>query len=190
MSRHSCCSDRPVSAARRALLRQAVTWCAAAIVSGYPLAACAGGGAVVGKPAPALVLHTLDGQTISTESLRGKVLILTFWATWCEPCRKELPLLSAYAAAHAQQGLQVLGFSLDGPENLPAVQKIAAGLSFPVGLLGSAWAGDYGRIWRLPVSFTINRSGLLADNSWDDDQPIWTEARLQRVVAPLLQQSP
>jgi thiol-disulfide isomerase/thioredoxin len=92
-----------------------------------------------------LVLHALDGRSISTDELRGKVVILTFWATWCEPCRDELPLLSDYAARHADQGLQVLGFSLDGPDELSAVRQVASGLSFPVGLLGSAWAGDYGR---------------------------------------------
>jgi len=180
---------RPVSLARRAWLRLALACCIAAGASGWPLAATAGG-LKMGKPAPPLVLHTLDGQAISTDSLRGKVVILTFWATWCAPCREELPLLSAYAAQHAGQGLEVLGFNLDDPADLPAVRKIAASLSFPVGLLGSAWAGEYGRIWRLPVSFTIDRSGLLIDNGWDDDDPTWTEARLQRIVTPLLQPSP
>jgi thiol-disulfide isomerase/thioredoxin len=140
----------------------------------------------VGKPAPSLALHALDGQTLSTDNLRGKVVILAFWATWCAPCREELPLLSRYAKAHADQGLQVLGFSLDAADNLAMVRQVAAGLSFPVGLLGSEWAGDYGRIWKLPVSFTIDRAGVLVDISWDDAQPGWTEARLQRVVTPLL----
>jgi thiol-disulfide isomerase/thioredoxin len=140
----------------------------------------------VGQPAPSLVLHTLDGRNISTADLLGKVIVLTFWATWCEPCRDELPLLSAYAARNADRGLQVLGFSLDGAGDLSAVREVAASLSFPVGLLGSAWAGDYGRMWRIPVSFTIGRTGLLADNGWDDKYPVWTSERLQRVITPLL----
>jgi cytochrome c biogenesis protein CcmG, thiol:disulfide interchange protein DsbE len=140
----------------------------------------------VGQPAPPLVLHTLDGRSIATRDLKGQVVIATFWATWCDPCRKELPLLSAYAAAHAKQGLQVLGFSLDGPENLPKVRNEAASLSFPVGLVGSPWVGDYGRIWRIPVSFVIDRSGRLVDNGWDDAQPVWTKQRLHQVVDPLL----
>ncbi len=141
---------------------------------------------VVGRPAPPLVLHTLDGQSIASNAWRGKVVILTFWATWCEPCREELPLLSAYAARHEKDGLQVLGFSLDGPENLPAVRRVADTLSFPVGLLPNPWAGGYGRIWRLPVNFTIDRAGLLVNNGWDDEQPAWTEGRLERVVSTLL----
>lgn len=140
----------------------------------------------VGEPAPPLVLHTLDGRHIATHDLLGQVVIVTFWATWCEPCRDELPLLSAYSALHEQEGLRVLGFSLDGSDNLPKVRDMAASLSFPVGLLGSPWAGDYGRIWRIPVSFVIDRAGLLADNGWDDAQPVWTNERLHRVVDPLL----
>ena len=154
---------------------------------GWPALARAGG-PPLGQPAPPLALHTLDGRTISTDSLRGSVVILTFWATWCGPCKEELPLLSDYAARHAAQGLRVLGFSLDEPADLAAVRKAAAGLSFPVGLLGGAYAGGYGRIWRLPANFTIGRNGVLVDNSWNADVPQWTPERLERVVSPLLMQ--
>ena len=178
--------DQSPDMSRRALLRSAVG-----------LGIVAGGGGLfaplaqakeleVGKPAPPLVLHTLDGHSIATRDMLGQVVIATFWATWCDPCREELPLLSAYAEHYAQQGLRVLGFSLDGPEDLPKVRKMAASLSFPVGLLGSPWAGEYGRIWHIPVSFVIDRSGLLADNGWNDDQPVWTKERLQQIVDPLL----
>lgn len=170
--------------ARRRLLR-ALACCGAGGIAAWPLLA-AGDGPRVGRPAPPLSLHTLDGQTISTDSLRGKVVILSFWATWCGPCKEELPLLSDYAARHAAQGLQVLGFSLDDPADLAAVRKVAAGLSFPVGLLGDSYAGDYGRIWKLPANFTIDRKGVLVDNSWNADVPQWTAERLERVVTPLL----
>lgn len=66
------------------------------------------------------------------------------------------------------------------------MREVAAGLSFPVGLLGSPYAGGYGRIWRLPVNFTIDRKGLLADNGWDAREPAWTAERLDRVITPLL----
>lgn len=170
---------------RRALLRSAVLGGIAAASS--LLARSAQASALeVGQQAPPLVLHTLDGRAIATRELIGQVVIATFWATWCDPCREELPLLSDYAVRHAQQGLRVLGFSLDGTEDLPKVREVAANLSFPVGLLGSPWAGAYGRIWRIPVSFVIDRAGRLADNGWDDAQPVWTRERLQRVVDPLL----
>ncbi len=140
----------------------------------------------VGSRAPPASLVTLGGDRISTEELLGQVLILTFWATWCVPCRDELPLLSRYVVRHAGDGLRVLGFSLDTPDELPAVRQVAQSLSFPVGLLSSSSAQGYGRIWRLPVNFTIDRKGLLVEDGWKLKTPTWTEERLERVVTPLL----
>jgi cytochrome c biogenesis protein CcmG, thiol:disulfide interchange protein DsbE len=140
----------------------------------------------VGAPAPAAVLGTLDGQNISTTDLHGQVVILTFWATWCEPCREELPLLSSYAERHAAEGLRVLGFSLDTSDRLRDVRAVAQTLKFPVGLMANSSAPGYGRIWRLPVSFTIDRSGRLTDDGWKDRKPTWTAERLERIVTPLL----
>jgi cytochrome c biogenesis protein CcmG/thiol:disulfide interchange protein DsbE len=143
----------------------------------------------VGATAPPATLVTLDGQRIATPDLLGHVVILTFWATWCSPCRDELPLLSSYAAQHADAGLRVLGFSLDTPDKLADVRQVAQALRFPVGLLGNSSAPGYGRIWRLPVNFTIDRGGLLVDNGWKDKRPSWTPERLEQVVTPLLLQS-
>lgn len=138
----------------------------------------------VGAPAPPATLVTLDGRRLALSDLAGRVVILTFLATWCEPCRDELPLLSDYQQAHPD--LAILGFSLDTPDRLEAVRAMAAPLSFPVGLLSASEAPGYGRIWRIPVSFTIDRSGRLADDGWKDRHPVWTPERLDRVVAPLL----
>lgn len=143
-------------------------------------------GLVVGEMAPPITLHTLDGRDVDTRALHGKVVIVTFWATWCGPCRQELPLLSRYAAEHARDGLVVLGFSLDDADDLEEVRVIARNLSFPVGLLGDPHVPGYGRIWHLPVNFTIDRAGRLAENGWKDRTPVWTEERLKAVVTPLL----
>jgi len=173
------------SAERRTLLRAALSLAAGVGLSSWSNTASANALAV-GKPAPELVLHTIDGTSISSKELTGKVVILTFWATWCGPCLTELPLLSEYLTRHRKQGLEILGFSLDGAENLPEVRRFASRLNFPVGLLGSPWGGDYGRMWRIPVSFTIDRNGVLADNGWNEDDPVWTAERLERIVTPLL----
>jgi len=144
------------------------------------------GGLRVGAPAPAATLVTLDGQRIATTELHGQVVILTFWATWCSPCRDELPLLSDYLATHAAAGLRVLGFSLDTREEIAEVRRVAQSLRFPVGFLSDSSAPGYGRIWRLPVSFTIDRQGLLAADGWKEKKPAWTRERLDQLVAPLL----
>jgi len=141
----------------------------------------------VGQPAPAATLMTLDGKRLSTSELTGHVVILTFWATWCVPCRDELPLLSTYAAEHAAQGLSVLGFALNTPDEMEQVRAVARTLSFPVGFLEHSSAPGYGRIWRIPVNFTIDRAGRLVDDGWKDRHPVWTRERLARVVTPLLE---
>ena len=80
----------------------------------------------------------------------------------------------------------MLGFCLDGPERLPEVRQVAQQLSFPVGLLANSSAPGYGRIWRLPVNFTIDQAGRLSDNGWESKHPAWTAQRLEEVVTPLL----
>jgi cytochrome c biogenesis protein CcmG/thiol:disulfide interchange protein DsbE len=140
----------------------------------------------LGAPAPPAALITLEGKRISTTDLLGQVVVLTFWATWCVPCREELPLLSAYAQQHAAQGLAVLAFSLDAAEDMRRVREVAQTFSFPSGLLANSSAPEYGRMWRIPVNFTIDRKGLLVDNGWLEKKPTWTAERLDRIVTPLL----
>ena len=179
--------ERPSSShllSRRALLKG----CALTVIGGGCLRApsAQGNDLRIGARAPPATLVTLDGQRIATTDLTGQVIILTFWATWCVPCRDELPLLSRYAVQHADAGLRVLGFSLDTRDDLAAVTRVAQRLSFPNGLLSDSSAPGYGRIWRLPVNFTIDRAGRLAEDGWKVKQPAWTSERLEQVVTPLL----
>ena len=171
---------------RRSVLRGAAAW---GVLGFWSLRAprAQANDVRVGQPAPAATLVTLDGKRLSTQELKGQVVILTFWATWCVPCRDELPLLSTYAAEHAAQGLSVLGFTLNTPDEMEQVRAVARTLSFPVGFLEHSSAPGYGRIWRIPVNFTIDRAGRLVDDGWKDRHPVWTRERLARVVTPLLE---
>jgi cytochrome c biogenesis protein CcmG, thiol:disulfide interchange protein DsbE len=169
---------------RRALLKGAIAvWLAAGVLRAP---AARANDLRVGAPAPPATLVTLDGKSISTAELLGQVVILTFWATWCVPCREELPLLSAYAQKHADKGLTVLGFGLDTPDRIADVRRVAESLRFPVGFLASSRAPGYGRIWRLPVNFTIDRTGRLVEDGWKEKAPSWTPERLDELVTPLL----
>jgi peroxiredoxin len=68
----------------------------------------------VGEPAPEFAAATLDGDTISLASLRGDAVVLNIWATWCAPCREEMPALDALQRQYADEGLRVIGVSIDG----------------------------------------------------------------------------
>ena len=177
---------QPANPTRRSVLQGAAAW--GLLGLGNLAAPRAEANEVrVGQPAPAATLVTLDDTRLSTPDLIGQVVILTFWATWCVPCRDELPLLSTYATEHAAQGLAVLGFTLNAPDELDQVRAVARTLSFPVGFLERSSAPGYGRIWRIPVNFTIDRTGRLVDDGWKDRNPVWTRERLARIVTPLLE---
>ena len=70
------------------------------------------------QPAPALVVTQLDGQTFDLSKLRGKVVLVNYWATWCAPCRKEMPTLDTFYRRYHEQGLEMIGISIDLPREL------------------------------------------------------------------------
>ena len=91
----------PANRTRRSVLQGAAAWGLLGFWS-LPAPRAQANDVHVGQAAPAATLLTLDGKRLSTPELIGQVVILTFWATWCVPCREELPLLSKYAAEHAE----------------------------------------------------------------------------------------
>lgn len=141
----------------------------------------------VGKPAPDFAVTTLDGGRYSANTLRGKVVLLNFWATWCLPCRAEMPTLDAYYRAHKAQGLEILAISQDEARRDDQVRKVADTVSYPVAFARDASYHGYGRIWSLPLSFVIDRSGVLRIDG--SRHPfVFDAAGLERTVTPLLAQ--
>jgi len=139
----------------------------------------------LGAPAPDFSITPLSGPTLSSADLRGKVVILNFWATWCQPCRTEMPAFEAYYKAHQKEGLEILAVSQDEASLDAKVSALASALSFPVALARKCHTEGFGRIWQLPISFVIDREGRLrADGS---QKPIiFDEAKLDQLVSPLL----
>jgi thiol-disulfide isomerase/thioredoxin len=127
----------------------------------------------------------LDGSAFSTEQVRGKVLLVNFWATWCGPCREEMPAIDAYYRAHRAQGLEVLALSTDELSQQAKVREAAGPFSFPVAMMKAARLQGFGRIWRMPVSAVIDRSGKLVRQDWFIE-PRLDAATLDTVILPLL----
>ncbi len=115
------------------------------------------------RPAPAFSLKALDGSPLSNASLKGKVVLLDFWATWCAPCRKSMPELQALHRKYAGRGFAVVGVSID--EGGPAkVKKYVAAkkIGYPIALdseKSPAW--DAYRVKAVPAAFLIDRQGRI-----------------------------
>jgi cytochrome c biogenesis protein CcmG, thiol:disulfide interchange protein DsbE len=138
-----------------------------------------------GEPAPALEAKLLDGKPFSLAASSGKVVIVNFWATWCEPCRAEMPALDAYYQKHRNEGLEVLAISLDRPSDEQKVREVMRAFSFDASLGRDAQFKGYGRIWRLPLTFVVDRNGVLRKDGWYGDPGIDLPL-LDKIVTPLL----
>jgi peroxiredoxin len=110
--------------------------------------------------APDFALKSLDGATVHLSDFRGKAVLLNFWATWCEPCKIEMPWFVELQKQYGPQGLQVLGVAMDDASEKEIgdfAKKM--GVNYPV-LIGKEAVGDaYGGVPYLPLSFYIDRNG-------------------------------
>ena len=139
-----------------------------------------------GKPAPPMHARLLDGATFDLADNRGKVVLVNVWASWCTPCRQEMPALDSYYRQHRDQGLVLVALSMDDPRDAAKVRELTRDHAFGVGLARDADLAGYGRIWRLPVTFVVGRDGMLRKGPWFTDSGLDAQA-LEQTVTPLLQ---
>jgi cytochrome c biogenesis protein CcmG, thiol:disulfide interchange protein DsbE len=141
---------------------------------------------LIGKPAPAFTLSTLDGKTISNADLRGKPYVLNFWASWCPPCRQEHGALRAFWERYRDRGVMLLGVIFnDSPANARAFQDQLGGdwplLTDP----NNQALVDYG-VRGPPETFVVNEDGIIVKKFTGPVGPGWldqvlaTETRLAR----------
>jgi thiol-disulfide isomerase/thioredoxin len=124
-----------------------------------------------GRPAPAFTLVDLSGKKVSLSDYRGKAVLLNFWATWCGPCKLEIPWIIKLRDQYQSQGFEVLGIESDNfdddPKGLAAYKAgvvksaTALGINYPVLLGGDTISKPYGGLDGLPNSFYVDRNGIV-----------------------------
>lgn len=133
------------------------------------------------------VLQDHRGRDVDFESLRGKVVLLNFWATWCGPCRIEVPWFVDFAEQYADDGLVVLGLSVD--DTVDRIEEFADeyDVNYPmlVGLGREDFQEAYGPIWGLPMTFFIDREGTVCRTH----AGIATRDEFEKDIEDLLQES-
>ena len=119
-------------------------------------------GQVIGRVAPDFSLKTLDGKTLTLSDLRGKAVVLNFWATWCPPCKVELPWFVDLQKQYGPQGLQVVGISEDeGSKDKVAQFVKEMGVNYTIAVDDNSVSEKYGDVEDLPTTFYIDRNGKI-----------------------------
>jgi thiol-disulfide isomerase/thioredoxin len=131
---------------------------------------------------PAFAVNDLDGHPLSNETIKGKVTIVNFWATWCPPCRAELPDLIALQAQYGDD-LQILGISED---DIPAddVKRFTQenGFNYPVAMSTPELAKIFTGVAALPTSFILDREGRIVQRHVGMLGPAYTEAEVRHLA--------
>jgi thiol-disulfide isomerase/thioredoxin len=139
----------------------------------------------VGAPAPAVILRTLDGQMLDLAQLRGKVVVVNVWATWCAPCRAEMPMLNAFFLQHRDADVVLVGLSADRTRDKGDVRKVMGAFAYPAALLSEATVDKLDDPRVLPLTYVVDKSGVVRSVFGGTGTPL-TAQRLADAVAPWL----
>lgn len=141
-----------------------------------------------GQPAPAFSLVDLNGKKVSLADYKGKPVLVNFWATWCGPCKLEMPWLQEFSQKYAPQGLTILGVAADdAPKNVISGVVTKSGVTYPILLKDGKVEELYGGVDYLPESFYVGRdgkvmlatAGLTSESGGKDE----IEANIKKLVA-------
>ncbi|MEK6396717.1 MAG: TlpA disulfide reductase family protein [Terriglobus sp.] len=142
-----------------------------------------------GKPAAIFTLTSNTGKRISLNDYKGKPVLLNFWATWCTPCKVEMPWFEEFQKKYAAQGLQVIGINEDDDAKSPEIQaqikKVLenTGVDYTILMSDDKVANAYGGLDVLPATFYIDRTGKITAQAIGLAPKEEAEANIQKIVA-------
>lgn len=141
----------------------------------------------IGDTVPSYRFPLQGGGEVTAGTQRQHVTLLHFWASWCVPCREEMPRLEALYQRYHGQGLDIVAINMDQPQDRPAAKAMMSHYHFPWALAQQSDDAGFGRIWRLPLSILIDRQGKIRQNAWaaDDDHGL-SQTQLTAQVVPLM----
>jgi cytochrome c biogenesis protein CcmG, thiol:disulfide interchange protein DsbE len=146
-------------------------------------AAVSSSASLINRKAPEIARRDLSGNALDLRSLRGKVVLLNFWATWCAPCQLEMPVFAHWQQQYGPQGLQVVGISMD--DDAPPARKVVTKLklNYPVAM-GDAKLGErYGGVLGLPLTYLIDRNGVVRARFQGETAPSKIEKQLRLMLS-------
>jgi len=138
-----------------------------------------------GKAAPAFTLTTLDGKKVSLSDYKGRAVLVNFWATWCGPCKIEMPWFEEFEKQYAAQGFEILGVADDVDAGKDAIAKVAqkTGVTYPILLADGKVEKAYGGIDVLPMSFYVDRNGVVVEQTAGLGSKDEIEAHIKKALA-------
>ncbi|HEU5048369.1 MAG TPA: TlpA disulfide reductase family protein [Rickettsiales bacterium] len=138
-----------------------------------------------GKEAPALAGQDLSGHTVDLGKLRGQVVLVHFWATWCILCREEMQALDGFYRAHHEGGLEIIAVSLDRYSDRDKVKKVMEPYAFSAFMADDMHPNEFDTPHAIPLTYVIDRKGIIRLAVSPDLIPL-NRKNLDRDVLPLL----